>query len=145
MAFKLHDSISNAKSETQPQVADKSPSKSYFYKTLKVVAIFAIFLWGAVEFIYTEETAETSEESYVPPPSYEVWGRGLVYNCKGKHWACIDKDDYFICRQNMKWNTGHGRPQECYTVNVYASDADCISVQLHNINFREKTDFCKKQ
>ena len=31
-------------------------------------------------------------KAYVAPPAYDNLGRGLVYNCKGRHWACVDKD-----------------------------------------------------
>ncbi|MEK6623454.1 MAG: hypothetical protein AABY86_00705, partial [Bdellovibrionota bacterium] len=79
---------------------------------------------------------------YVAPPTYEELGRGLVYNCKGKHWACINKDAYFLCRDNMKWNSSHSKSKECATINVYATNEDCEQIQLHNINTREKTDFC---
>ncbi|HAZ13979.1 MAG TPA: hypothetical protein DCY86_14415 [Bdellovibrionales bacterium] len=79
---------------------------------------------------------------YVSPPTYEELGRGLVYNCKGLHWACINKDAYFVCRDNMKWNATHTKPKECVTINVYATNEDCEQIQLHNINTREKTEFC---
>ncbi|MBI2519343.1 MAG: hypothetical protein HYV97_02955 [Bdellovibrio sp.] len=90
-----------------------------------------------------EQLDKQKSLEYVSPPTYEELGRGLVYNCKGQHWACINKDAYFVCRDNMKWNATHSKPKECITVNVYATNEDCEMIQLHNINTREKTDFCK--
>ena len=38
-----------------------------------------------------EDIAETL------PPVYDQLGRGLVYNCKDKFWACLDKPAYLTC------------------------------------------------
>ena len=40
----------------------------------------------------------TEQKEYIKPPSYERVGRGLVYNCAGKHWACVNKRSYFSCK-----------------------------------------------
>ncbi len=88
-------------------------------------------------------TEEPSE--YVEPPNYKRLGRGLVYNCVGRHWACVDKFSYFQCRENSKWSSANKKTPECVTKNVYASEKDCSVVQLHFINTREATDFCNNQ
>ncbi len=108
----------------QDQVKEAGPSEGHIDKVL-------------------DQLETQKEQEYVAPPTYEELGRGLVYNCKGKHWACINKDAYFKCRDNLKWNTAHSKPIECSTVNVYATNEDCELIQIHNINTREKTDFCK--
>lgn len=89
-----------------------------------------------------EETKNVPEE-YVEPPTYKRLGRGLVYNCIGKHWACVDKFSYFQCRENYKWSKAQGKKPECAIKNVYASEKDCGVVQLHYINTREATEFCE--
>ncbi len=83
------------------------------------------------------------EEVQTPPPSYEVLGRGLVYNCKDKHWACIDKPQYIACNKNMKWNKAKGNAQECVVQNVYNSEEDCIKVQKYNVSTNLATTFCQ--
>lgn len=85
---------------------------------------------------------ETVSE-YVPPPKYEILGRGLIYNCKGKHWACVDKENYQVCFKNMKWNTDNGKASECVTQNVYANEDDCGKVQRYNVSTNVETSFCK--
>lgn len=80
---------------------------------------------------------------YVEPPKYDVLGRGLVYNCKGKHWACVDKANYQICHKNMKYNSENGKPSECVTQNVYANEEDCGTVQRYNVSTNVSTSFCK--
>lgn len=84
------------------------------------------------------------EEVQTPPPPYDVLGRGLVYNCKDKFWACIDKPNYVVCNKNMKWNKSKGNSQECVIQNVYGSDEDCIKVQKFYVSSNQPTDFCGK-
>ncbi len=84
---------------------------------------------------------ETSE--YTEPPKYEILGRGLVYNCKGKHWACVDKTNYQICHKNMKHNEANGKASECVTQNVYSNEEDCSTVQRYNVSTSVATNFCK--
>lgn len=93
----------------------------------------------------TTNMADKIVEEEVPtaPPSYEVLGRGLVYNCKDKHWACIDKPQYIACNKNMKWNKAKGNALECVVQNVYNSEEDCIKVQKYNVSTNLATTFCQ--
>ncbi|MBC7539798.1 MAG: hypothetical protein H7281_13335 [Bacteriovorax sp.] len=75
-----------------------------------------------------------ADDIYTEPPGYDLLGRGLVYNCKEKYWACVDKSAYVKCNKNMKWNKSHGKPAECSVLNVYNSDDDCGVVQKYNIS-----------
>ncbi len=92
-----------------------------------------------------KESLELMEEDmdYVAPPNYKRLGRGLVYNCIDKHWACVDKFAYFQCRENFKYNKGHKKKAECVVKNVYASVEDCSVIQTHYINMGEPTGFCE--
>lgn len=101
-----------------------------------------------VEEIVEEIGTPTEEElkgpaEYVAPPDYSEVGRGLVYNCKGKHWACVDKNSFFACRDNLKWAKENGKGFECFTKDVYRNERDCRIIQTHFINTNLKTDFCK--
>ncbi len=101
----------------------------------------------------SEEMTETSlktslgrtDPSYIEPPNYLRSGRGLVYNCKENHWACVDKFSYFTCFENQKWNQDNSQDTECITRDVYASEADCASIQKFYVNKPEPTDFCGKK
>jgi hypothetical protein len=77
------------------------------------------------------------------PPVYTESGRGLVYNCAGRHWACVNKDSFLKCRGNMMWNKQSRKLPECVTRNVYRSSKDCYTIQTHNINTVKNTGFCK--
>lgn len=88
---------------------------------------------------------DRSDPSYIPPPNYLRSGRGLVYNCREKHWACVDKFSYFTCFENQKWNEKNSRPSECVTRDVYASVGDCTAIQKFYVNKPEPTDFCGEQ
>jgi len=103
-----------------------------------------------------EETAPKAEEKpaidmaskiekkleYVAPPNYERSGRGLIYNCVGKHWACVDKFSYLTCKENTKWSGQNAKKPECVIKNVYASVEDCSIIQKHYIESSEATGFC---
>lgn len=80
---------------------------------------------------------------YVPPPNYDNLGRGLVYSCKGKHWACIDAASYLDCQKNHKYNNAKGKSKECFPVEVYYTIKDCNKAQIKNIDSIVKTDFCQ--
>jgi hypothetical protein len=84
-----------------------------------------------------------ADDIYTEPPTYDQLGRGLVYNCKEKYWACIDKSSYVKCNKNMKWNKSHGKPAECSVLSVYNSDDDCGVVQKYNISTSKPTPFCQ--
>ena len=79
---------------------------------------------------------------YISPPSYENVGRGLVYNCPGKHWACVDRESYFRCKRNYEWIKEKNKSPECVTVNAYASIKDCNTMQKYNINMVVPVNFC---
>jgi hypothetical protein len=83
-----------------------------------------------------------AESTYVEPPPYDYFGRGLVYNCKGKHWACVDAPSFKICQQNFRALKGQGRSKECYADSVYQTDSACAWVQKKKIVGNAKTDFC---
>jgi len=80
---------------------------------------------------------------FVAAPDYNEVGRGLIYNCKGKHWACVDKNSYFACRDNLKWTKENNKGPECFTKDVYRNEKDCRIIQTHFINSNEDTEFCK--
>lgn len=83
------------------------------------------------------------ELTYSAPPNYEQIGRGLVYNCVEKHWACVDKIAYVACNKNMKWNSAKEKASECVVHNVYSTDEDCAKVQKYNVTTNQPTTFCK--
>jgi hypothetical protein len=82
-------------------------------------------------------------KEYVRPPSYEFTGRGLVYNCLGKHWACIDAGSYQLCRQNHGYLADKSKAKECYPDSVYENESGCSWVQKQKIVGNTKTDFCR--
>jgi len=72
----------------------------------------------------------------IPPedPLYEITGRGLVYNCVGQHWACVDREVYFKCQELAQWAKDHQQAVRCVPANVYVSTEDCTTMQVYNIN-----------
>jgi hypothetical protein len=81
---------------------------------------------------------------YVMPPDYEYRGRGLVYNCVGKHWACIDGPSYKSCEDNMASVKFLERKTECYPFNVYEGQRSCELMQGRMVSSGAKTDFCNE-
>lgn len=83
------------------------------------------------------------EKSYIAPPNYHLLGRGLVYNCKEKYWACVGKISYFQCGGHQKWSEEYQESPKCVTSNVYSSVKDCETVQAYYVDNNEPTDFCQ--
>ncbi|MBP5295787.1 MAG: hypothetical protein J6Y94_00445, partial [Bacteriovoracaceae bacterium] len=84
------------------------------------------------------------EETPPEDPLYEISGRGLVYNCVGQHWACVDRDVYFQCQELKHWTEEHQKPLRCYPANVYISESDCVTVQVYNINKLIRPEQCPR-
>ena len=89
----------------------------------------------------TSKIIETPSET--PAPAYDQMGRGLVYNCKDKYWACIDKLSYIRCNKNLKYNESVGKAKECVIQAIYATNDDCAKIQKYNVSVSQSTDFCK--
>lgn len=81
--------------------------------------------------------------AYIEPPEYENFGRGLVYNCRGKHWACVDGASYRVCEQNYSSLKGTTKPKECYPDSVFQTDKACIWMQKERITAGTRTVFCQ--
>jgi hypothetical protein len=83
------------------------------------------------------------KKEYVSPPDYEYVGRGLVYNCAGKHWACVDAPSYKTCEDNYSSVTFKKKTIECYPFNVYESTKGCQAMQNRVVSSNAKTKFCQ--
>lgn len=82
--------------------------------------------------------------TYVAPPDYEYRGRGLVYNCVGKHWACIDGPSYRVCEDNSSGTKFLNKKHECYPFNVYQTQNGCEKTQNRMVSSGAKTNFCNE-
>ena len=87
-------------------------------------------------------TTESISTDYVSPPNYENIGRGIVYNCLGKHWACIDGPSFKICQQNQAARGFQGKKKECVADSVYQTDSACAWIQKQKITKNTGTEFC---
>ena len=85
-----------------------------------------------------------AKKEYVSPPDYEYRGRGLVYNCAGKHWACVDAPSYKSCEDNNSSTKHLGKQIECYPFNVYESVKGCENMQNRMVSSSAKTNFCNE-
>ncbi len=82
------------------------------------------------------------KKEYVTPPDYEYRGRGLVYNCQGKHWACVDAPSFRTCEQNHSSVKYLGKKIECYPLSVYETLKGCENMQNRMVSSSAKTEFC---
>lgn len=90
-----------------------------------------------------EQNAVPVAKEYIRPPNYDYVGRGLVYNCLGKHWACIDAGSFQVCQQNHSYLKDKNKSKECYPDSVYQSNSACGWVQKSKITANTKTNFCE--
>lgn len=84
----------------------------------------------------------TPVTEYAAPPDYEFKGRGLVYNCVGKHWACVDGPSYRRCEDNSSSLKFLNKKTECYPFNVYETLKGCEAMQNRMVSSSAKTEFC---
>jgi hypothetical protein len=91
-----------------------------------------------------KEKPKETVKDYVSPPDYEYRGRGLVYNCVGKHWACIDGPSYRVCEDNSSSTKFLKRRNECYPFNVYQTQNGCEKTQNRMVSSGAKTNFCNE-
>ncbi|WP_164848320.1 hypothetical protein [Halobacteriovorax sp. HLS] len=89
------------------------------------------------------EKVPEKEIEYQEPPSYQNTGRGLVYNCLGKHWACVDQTSYLNCKKNSDWSLANDKSPECFPSDIYQNFKDCRTIQIDRINTLSDTSFCK--
>lgn len=91
----------------------------------------------------TKADATEKPTEYVAPPDYEYQGRGLVYNCKAQHWACVDGPSYKTCEQNASYLKENSKTPECYPFNIYETGKGCTNMQNRMVSSGASTDFCK--
>lgn len=89
-----------------------------------------------------KQTPAKKVDSYSPAPNYENTGRGLVYNCQGLHWACVDGPSYRQCENNYGYQKNNEKSIECYPDMVFSSIRDCSIIQQQKIVDNTKTEFC---
>ena len=64
--------------------------------------------------------------TYPAPENYLRKGRGLVYNCQERHWACVEKESYFQCAKNEKSSFQKGQRPNCVIKGIFSLDRYCI-------------------
>jgi hypothetical protein len=74
--------------------------------------------------------SEPNQLDFFPSPDFDKIGRGLVYHCKGRHWACVDKNNYFQCKNGQLWAKQRHRPPSCIIDEVYLTNDDCNRAQI---------------
>ena len=77
------------------------------------------------------------------PPDYLQKGRGLVYNCKQKHWACVNKASYFQCARNQKALSEKDAQPDCVINDIYFSSTHCVRGQLMKIHQKITAKACR--
>lgn len=90
-----------------------------------------------------EKNKDMALNGPVKAPDYEYSGRALVYNCTGKHWACVNDNSYKSCNQNYQWNKNNNLKIECYPFEIYIEEVDCTKMQQFQIDSVVSTEFCQ--
>lgn len=90
-----------------------------------------------------KEGVSNNVSNYLNPPDYDYLGRGLVYNCKGKHWACIDGPSYKTCESNFSYLKNKNKAKECFPVSVFQTDRACQYIQKKKVSSNSETSFCQ--
>ncbi len=93
-----------------------------------------------IEGAETQEDDDTSSESSTRKPliDYRERGAGLVYNCLGGHWACIDRVNYKKCQR-----LAAHQPPACRALRFFKSLKQCRAVQQAQIDKGTRPTFCQ--
>lgn len=97
-----------------------------------VAIVIGIFLWKGYNNKEVVDASATNSEAgqtdsnksgvaAAQDINYKQVGRGLVFSCANKTFYCLDKSDYFKCRDHMK----AGKP-DCITRGVLESTELCL-------------------
>lgn len=70
-------------------------------------------------------------------------GRGLIINCAGGHFACVDEISYNDCRLTQKINRANRVTSTCEPYNVYLTEKDCERAQYEAMEKQIASEFCK--
>jgi len=104
------------------------------------------FNWGNSDEAPIEETVTKKEENFekvnLKDIRFDIVGRGLVYNCKDQHWACVDKQNYLKCKKSQGYLGSMGEKPECVVKEVYGNSSICVAAQEYKIENLASTDFC---
>ncbi|MBL7665965.1 MAG: hypothetical protein JNM93_12590 [Bacteriovoracaceae bacterium] len=92
---------------------------------------------------FSQKTQDRNEKLFYSIPRYEFIGRGLVYSCTGKHWACVNAENYGKCEKNYNFLKNIDRSKECYPAEVYATNEDCSTAQQSKVDSTPKYEFCQ--
>ncbi len=96
----------------------------------------------SVDSYVAEKEVVNSNLAYIPAPNYLDAGRGLVYNCTHKHWACVSAESYIQCDQNQKWSKQEKKNPECFIAEIYLNIQDCHKAQIIKVDTSADTGFC---
>ncbi len=80
-----------------------------------------------------------------PPFLSQNMGRGLVYNCQGKHWACVNKESYLQCKNHAKWSLAEEKLPDCVINSIYITFNSCKAAQFQKIEGLATPDYCESK
>jgi hypothetical protein len=88
--------------------------------------------------------ADVKKYDFIEAPKFKDsdYGRGLVYNCKKQHWACVSKQSYFKCRDHARWSLANSKSPKCVINSIHKSLKSCSVSQLISIEQLAVADFC---
>ncbi|MCB9061972.1 MAG: hypothetical protein H6622_10655 [Halobacteriovoraceae bacterium] len=90
-----------------------------------------------------KKISEKEMEKINTTPDYLAQGRGLVYNCKEKFWACLNRSSYRRCQKNYNLKTKKNQKKECVPVEVYNTTDECEVMQTEKVSYANIPASCK--
>lgn len=89
------------------------------------------------ESLSNEDTSVNIESLSDLKMNYYAFGSGLVYNCRGKHWACVDKINFMKCNKLSEF-----KPKRCHAQIYYPGKRNCKLQQIKMINQNLSSKVC---
>lgn len=102
-----------------------------------------LLLWIFLLSIRLYGVEKEVEELGVPLSSTWTSGSHLIYDCKQKHWVCVDKDGVELCNKLRGWAKNIDKMSlKCTVIKSFQADSECISAQKRKVEELIPTTFC---
>lgn len=70
-------------------------------------------------------------------------GPNLIYDCNGRNWVCVDKDDYKACKvSRIKSIEEHEMALPCAPFDEFPTKNECYELQLKMVSSNMPVEFC---
>ena len=86
----------------------------------------------------------TTDRRIGPPITSKLFrGTALIYNCKGRHFACVSDNNFDECKAKYEEQKQQKRAlYDCYAIRQFETQEECFNIQLKAVHRVINRNFC---